>query len=167
MEFSEVLSRVSWGALHCVDPYYLTYKAAELGFNSRVILSGRYINDNMGNYVSKKILQHVIQHSDNVKNAKILFMGITFKENVSDIRNSKVADVIKTLQSYNLNIFVTDSYADSKELQHEYGYFCYHQLHVACARIFYSLNFQISLQRSITQRLMSRSMSGWRRWVVG
>jgi UDP-N-acetyl-D-galactosamine dehydrogenase len=109
---------------HCigVDPYYLTYKASELGFNSRVILAGRYINDNMGNYVSKKILQHVIQHSDNVKEAKILFMGITFKENVSDIRNSKVADVIKTLQSYNLNIFVTDSYADSNELQHEYGF---------------------------------------------
>lgn len=108
---------------HCigVDPYYLTYKASELGFNSRVILAGRYINDNMGNYVSKKILQHVIQHSDNVKNAKILFMGVTFKENVSDIRNSKVADVIKTLQSYNLNIFVTDSYADSNELKDEYG----------------------------------------------
>jgi UDP-N-acetyl-D-galactosamine dehydrogenase len=109
---------------HCigVDPYYLTYKAAELGFNSRVILAGRYINDNMGNYVSKKILQHVIQHSQNVKEAKILFMGITFKENVSDIRNSKVADVVKTLQGYHLNIFVTDPYADSNELQHEYGF---------------------------------------------
>jgi UDP-N-acetyl-D-galactosamine dehydrogenase len=109
---------------HCigVDPYYLTYKAAELGFNSRVILAGRYINDNMGNYVSKKILQHVIQNSQNVKEAKILFMGVTFKENVSDIRNSKVADVIKTLQSYHLNIYVTDPYADSDELQHEYGF---------------------------------------------
>jgi UDP-N-acetyl-D-galactosamine dehydrogenase len=76
----------------------------------------------MGNYVSKKILQHVIQHSQNVKEAKILFMGITFKENVSDIRNSKVADVVKTLQGYHLNIFVTDPYADSNELQHEYGF---------------------------------------------
>jgi UDP-N-acetyl-D-galactosamine dehydrogenase len=109
---------------HCigVDPYYLTYKAAELGFNSRVILAGRYINDNMGNYVSKKILQHVIQNSENVKEAKIHFMGVTFKENVSDIRNSKVADVIKTLQGYHLNIFVTDPYADSGDLQHEYGF---------------------------------------------
>src|SRR4051794_519309 len=72
---------------HCigVDPYYLTYKAAELGFNSRVILSGRYINDNMGNYLSKKILQHVIANTDNVKQAKVLVMGATFKENVSDI----------------------------------------------------------------------------------
>lgn len=108
---------------HCigVDPYYLTYKAAELGFNSRVILSGRYINDNMGNYVSKKILQHVIAHSTNVKEAKILFMGVTFKENVSDIRNSKVIDVIKTLKSYHLNIFATDPFAERDELMHEYS----------------------------------------------
>lgn len=108
---------------HCigVDPYYLTYKAAELGFNSRVILSGRYINDNMGNYVSKKILQHVIQNSENVKNAKILFMGVTFKENVSDIRNSKVIDVIKTLQSYHLNIYASDPYASDEDMLHEYG----------------------------------------------
>lgn len=107
---------------HCigVDPYYLTYKAAELGFNSRVILSGRYINDNMGNYVSKKVLQHVIANSDNAKEAKILFMGATFKENVSDIRNSKVMDVIETLKSYHLNVRVTDPYADSDELEHEY-----------------------------------------------
>lgn len=108
---------------HCigVDPYYLTYKAAELGFNSRVILSGRYINDNMGNYVSKKVIQHVIAHSDNVKEAKILVMGATFKENVSDIRNSKVIDVIKTLKSYYLNVFVHDPLASSAELEEEYG----------------------------------------------
>jgi UDP-N-acetyl-D-glucosamine/UDP-N-acetyl-D-galactosamine dehydrogenase len=109
---------------HCigVDPYYLTYKAAELGFNSRVILAGRYINDNMGNYLSKKILQHVIKYSDNVKLAKVLVMGVTFKENVSDVRNSKVADVIKTLNSYFLNIYVTDPYANSSEVEHEYGF---------------------------------------------
>jgi UDP-N-acetyl-D-galactosamine dehydrogenase len=108
---------------HCigVDPYYLTYKAAELGFNSRVILSGRYINDNMGNYVSKKVIQHVIAHSDNVKEAKVLVMGASFKENVSDIRNSKVIDVIKTLQSYHLNVFLHDPYANSRELEEEYG----------------------------------------------
>ena len=109
---------------HCigVDPYYLTYKAAELGFNSRVILAGRYINDNMGNYLSKKVLQHVIKNSENVKQAKILVMGATFKENVSDIRNSKVADVIRSLQSYHLNVVVTDPFADSHELQEEYGF---------------------------------------------
>ena len=109
---------------HCigVDPYYLTYKAAELGFNSRVILSGRYINDNMGNYVSKKLIQHIIANTNNVKEAKILVMGATFKENVSDIRNSKVADVIKTLQSYFLKVYVHDPYANEEQLQHEYGF---------------------------------------------
>jgi UDP-N-acetyl-D-galactosamine dehydrogenase len=108
---------------HCigVDPYYLTYKAAELGFNSRVILSGRYINDNMGNYVTKKVIQHVIANSNNVKEAKILIMGATFKENVSDIRNSKVADVIKTLKSYHLNVFVHDPFADDSELEEQHG----------------------------------------------
>lgn len=108
---------------HCigVDPYYLTYKASELGFNSRVILSGRYINDNMGNYLSKKILQHVIGNCDNVKKSKILIMGVTFKEDVSDIRNSKVADVVATLKSYHLNIFVHDPYADKEELEAEHG----------------------------------------------
>lgn len=109
---------------HCigVDPYYLTYKAAELGFNSRVILAGRYINDNMGNYLSKKVLQHIIKNSENVKQAKILVMGATFKENVSDIRNSKVADVIRSLQSYHLNVVVSDPFADSHELMEEYGF---------------------------------------------
>ncbi len=115
---------------HCigVDPYYLTYKAAELGFNSRVILSGRYINDNMGNYVSKKILQHAIQYSSNVKEAKILVMGATFKENVSDVRNSKIADVIKTLQSYYLQIFVSDPYAETEMTRHEHGFELTYQL---------------------------------------
>jgi UDP-N-acetyl-D-galactosamine dehydrogenase len=108
---------------HCigVDPYYLTYKASELGFNSRVILSGRYINDNMGNYLSKKILQHIIANCDNVKMSKVLVMGATFKENVSDIRNSKIVDVIITLRSYHINIFVHDPYANDYELEKEYG----------------------------------------------
>ncbi|MEO6916622.1 MAG: nucleotide sugar dehydrogenase [Chitinophagaceae bacterium] len=108
---------------HCigVDPYYLTYKASELGFNSRVILSGRYINDNMGNYLAKKILQHVIAKTDNVKNAKVLVMGVTFKENVSDIRNSKVIDVIQTLKSYHLKIDVHDPEANGDILKNMYG----------------------------------------------
>jgi UDP-N-acetyl-D-galactosamine dehydrogenase len=115
---------------HCigVDPYYLTYKASELGFNSRVILSGRYINDNMGNYLSKKILQHVIANCGNVKMSKVLIMGATFKENVSDIRNSKIVDVISTLKSYYLNIFVHDPYANGKDLEEEYGINLTHKL---------------------------------------
>lgn len=109
---------------HCigVDPYYLTYKASELGFNSRVITAGRYVNDTMGNYISKKILQHIIQYSGNVKEAKVLIMGATFKEDVSDVRNSKVADIVNVLKGYYLNIHVTDPLASSGELHHEYGF---------------------------------------------
>ena len=109
---------------HCigVDPYYLTYKSKELGYNSQVILAGRNINDGMAGYVAKKVLQHIIKSGTNVKDAKVLVMGATFKENVSDIRNSKVADVIKELKSYSLNVDVVDPHADSEELKHEYGF---------------------------------------------
>jgi len=109
---------------HCigVDPYYLTYKSKELGYDSQVILAGRVINDGMAGYVAKKVLQYIIQNNGNVKDAKVLVMGATFKENVSDIRNSKVADVVKELQSYSLNVHVTDPHASSGELKHEYGF---------------------------------------------
>ncbi|MBX2939020.1 MAG: nucleotide sugar dehydrogenase [Ferruginibacter sp.] len=109
---------------HCigVDPYYLTYKSKELGYDSQVILAGRNINDGMAGYVAKKVLQHIIQHNGNVKDAKVLVMGATFKENVSDIRNSKVADVVKELKSFSLNVDVTDPHASSDELKHEYGF---------------------------------------------
>jgi UDP-N-acetyl-D-glucosamine/UDP-N-acetyl-D-galactosamine dehydrogenase len=109
---------------HCigVDPYYLTYKSKELGYDSQVILAGRVINDGMAGYVAKKVLQHIIQNSANVKDAKVLVMGATFKENVSDIRNSKVADVVKELKAFSLNVDVTDPYAESDELKHEYGF---------------------------------------------
>jgi UDP-N-acetyl-D-glucosamine/UDP-N-acetyl-D-galactosamine dehydrogenase len=109
---------------HCigVDPYYLTYKASELGYNSRVILAGRYINDNMSLYLAKKVVQHIIKNVSDVKSAKVLLMGATFKENVTDIRNSKVADVVTELKSYFLNVDVHDPHADSDELEHEYGF---------------------------------------------
>jgi UDP-N-acetyl-D-glucosamine/UDP-N-acetyl-D-galactosamine dehydrogenase len=109
---------------HCigVDPYYLTYKASELGYDAEVILAGRNINDNMAKYVAKTVVQHIIKTSGNVKEAKVLVKGATFKENVSDIRNSKVADVVKALQSYYVNVDVEDPYADSDELHHEYGF---------------------------------------------
>ncbi len=109
---------------HCigVDPYYLTYKSKELGYDSQVILAGRVINDGMAGYVAKKVLQHIIQNNGNVKDAKVLVMGATFKENVSDIRNSKVADVIKELKSFSLNVDVTDPHAENDEVKHEYGF---------------------------------------------
>lgn len=109
---------------HCigVDPYYLTYKSAQLGYNSKVILAGRTINDEMAAYVAKKTVQIIIKSGVNISNSKVLVMGCTFKENVSDIRNSKVADVIRELQGYNVTVDVTDTHADSEELQHEYGF---------------------------------------------
>ena len=109
---------------HCigVDPYYLTYKANELGYDAEVILAGRNINDNMAKYVAKTVVQHLIKNTADVKKAKVLVKGATFKENVSDIRNSKVADVVKALESYYVNVEVEDPYADSDELKHEYGF---------------------------------------------
>lgn len=109
---------------HCigVDPYYLTYKASELGYNSKVILAGRYTNDNMSVYVARKVVRHIISHVSDVKSSKVLIMGATFKENVSDIRNSKVADVVKELKEFFVNVDVVDPHADSDELQHEYGF---------------------------------------------
>lgn len=109
---------------HCigVDPYYLTHKAKELGYHSEVILAGRNINDNMGKYVAKKVIQHIIKNSGDVKASKVLIKGATFKEDVSDIRNSKVVDVVKALKEYYVNVDVEDPHASSEELHHEYGF---------------------------------------------
>jgi UDP-N-acetyl-D-galactosamine dehydrogenase len=102
---------------HCigVDPYYLTHKAKQLGYHSEVILAGRNINDNMAKYVAKKIIQHIIKNSGDVKSSKVLIKGATFKEDVSDIRNSKVSDVVKALKEFYVNVDVEDPYADSEE----------------------------------------------------
>jgi UDP-N-acetyl-D-glucosamine/UDP-N-acetyl-D-galactosamine dehydrogenase len=109
---------------HCigVDPYYLTYKAAHLGYDSKIITAGRSINDGMAKYVADKVLKHLLEFAENIRHSKVLIMGATFKENVTDIRNSKVADVVNTLQSYHLKVDVVDAFADSGELQHEYGF---------------------------------------------
>ncbi len=109
---------------HCigVDPYYLTHKANQLGYDAQVILAGRAINDGMAGYVARKVLQYIIRNNGNVKDAKVLVMGATFKENVSDIRNSKVADVVNELRSYSLNVHITDPHAETEALKHEYGF---------------------------------------------
>lgn len=109
---------------HCigVDPYYLTYKAAELGYQAHVINSGRYVNDSMGFYVAKQTVKKIIATGKNISDAKVLIMGATFKENVKDIRNSKVVDIIKEFQSYGVSVDVTDPKANSDELKHEYGF---------------------------------------------
>ncbi len=109
---------------HCigVDPYYLTYKAEALGYHARVINSGRYVNDSMGFYVAKNLVKKIIASGKNISDSKVLVMGATFKEDVSDIRNSKVADIIKELKSYSVKVDVVDPHADSDELEHEYGF---------------------------------------------
>lgn len=109
---------------HCigVDPYYLTYKANKLGYNSKVILAGRVINDSMPSHVAQQIVQHFIKSKKQVDECKVLVMGATFKENVSDIRNSKVAVLVKELMNYSLQVDVIDPYASHEELLHEYGF---------------------------------------------
>lgn len=109
---------------HCigVDPYYLTYKAESLGYHAKIINSGRYVNDSMGFYIAKQTVKKLTAAKKNLNEAVVLVMGATFKEDVSDIRNSKVADVIKELKSFGLNVEVVDPHADSEELNHEYGF---------------------------------------------
>lgn len=109
---------------HCigVDPYYLTYKAQELGYHAQVINSGRYVNDSMGFYVAKQTVKKIIAAGKDVSKSKVLVLGATFKENVEDIRNSKVADVVKELISYGVTVEISDPKANSAELNHEYGF---------------------------------------------
>lgn len=105
---------------HCigVDPYYLTYKAASLGYESKVITASRFINDDMAKYVARKIITHVLRNSNE---PKVLVKGVTFKENVSDIRNSKIIDTVKELLAFNFQVDVEDPYAETDEVHEEYG----------------------------------------------
>ena len=108
---------------HCigVDPYYLTHKAQEVGYNPEIILAGRRLNDNMGIYVTSQVIKLMIKKGHKIEGAKVLVMGITFKENCPDIRNSRVIDVIRELQEYGCDVEVTDPWADPKEVKDEYG----------------------------------------------
>jgi UDP-N-acetyl-D-galactosamine dehydrogenase len=108
---------------HCigVDPYYLTYKSNELGYNPEVILAGRRINDDMGAHVARKLVQQLIKLHKQIDATRVLVMGATFKENVSDIRNSKVVDVIEELKRYSVITEVVDPLADAEEFHEEYG----------------------------------------------
>ncbi|OGO80435.1 MAG: UDP-N-acetyl-D-galactosamine dehydrogenase [Clostridiales bacterium GWC2_40_7] len=108
---------------HCigVDPYYLAYKSELIGYHPQIILSGRRINDSMGQYVAENTVKSIIRSGKPVSGSKVLIMGMTFKENVADIRNSKVNDIIKELEEYGLEVIVTDPIADRDEVWHEYG----------------------------------------------
>lgn len=108
---------------HCigVDPYYLTYKAAQTGYHSQIILAGRRINDNMGRYVVECLIKDLIQADINIKNARIAILGLTFKENCPDIRNTKVIDMLQTMEEFGMQSIVTDPVADPIEAKQAYG----------------------------------------------
>jgi len=108
---------------HCigVDPYYLTHKAEMLGYHPQVILAGRRINDGMGKYIAEQTVKNMIATGSYVKGARVNVLGLTFKENCADLRNSKVADVINELKSYGIEVFAHDPWADPEEALHEYG----------------------------------------------
>ena len=108
---------------HCigVDPYYLTHKAEEVGYHPQVILAGRRINDNMARYAARNVIKLMLKNGIDVARSTVGVLGITFKENCPDIRNSKVADLVKELQTWGVNVVVTDPWANADEVQHEYG----------------------------------------------
>ncbi len=108
---------------HCigVDPYYLTHKAQELGFNPEMILAGRRVNDNMGNYVAERVVQLMTKKRVQVVDSRVLVLGLTFKENCPDLRNTRVVDVIKSLHEFNVQVDVHDPWADPTEAMHEYN----------------------------------------------
>lgn len=108
---------------HCigVDPYYLTHKAEEVGYHPQVILAGRRINDNMARYAARNVIKLMLGNGIDVARSTVGVMGITFKENCPDIRNSKVVDLIKELQNWNVNVVVADPWANADEVMHEYG----------------------------------------------
>ncbi len=108
---------------HCigVDPYYLTYKSSEIGIHSKVVLAARTTNDSVAGYIAKETVRLLISKDKSLKRCRVLVLGATFKENVSDIRNSKIADMVKELQTFELNVDVVDPNASPEEFQHEYG----------------------------------------------
>ncbi|RFS23944.1 nucleotide sugar dehydrogenase [Chitinophaga silvatica] len=108
---------------HCigVDPYYLAQKAQEEGYHPEILLAGRRLNDGMGSYIAHEFVKHAIKKSIPVKDCNVLVLGITFKENCPDIRNSRVIDIIKELENYDINVTVYDPWADTAEVTHEYG----------------------------------------------
>lgn len=109
---------------HCigVDPYYLLHKSKKLGYNAQIITSGRRINDEMPAYIAKKLVQFMIQAGKNPADTKVLVLGITFKENVADIRNSKIADLVRELMQFSINVHISDPHASPNEVAHEYRF---------------------------------------------
>jgi UDP-N-acetyl-D-glucosamine/UDP-N-acetyl-D-galactosamine dehydrogenase len=119
---------------HCigVDPYYLAQKAQEAGYHPEIILAGRRLNDGMGEYVAHEVIKHMVKKDIPVKGANILVLGITFKENCPDVRNTKVVDILRTLKEYDTNITIYDPWAEPAEVKHEYGWESVKELNGVC-----------------------------------
>jgi len=112
---------------HCigVDPYYLAQKAQEVGYHPEIILAGRRLNDSMGEYVASQVVKLMLKHDLKIKSANILVLGITFKENCPDVRNTKAVDVVRQLQTYETQVDIYDPWANTEEVKHEYGLTCF------------------------------------------
>ncbi|MEY4835745.1 MAG: UDP-N-acetyl-D-glucosamine 6-dehydrogenase [Bacteroidota bacterium] len=115
---------------HCigVDPYYLAQKAQEAGYHPEIILAGRRLNDSMGEYVASQVVKLMIKKGIAINGAALLLLGITFKENCPDVRNTKIVDVVKALEDYGINVTIYDPWANPSEVQHEYNITCYSEL---------------------------------------
>lgn len=154
---------------HCigVDPYYLTFKAEELGYHPQVILAGRKINDNMGKYIAEQTVKHLIEADKAVKGAKVLVAGITFKENVNDIRNSRVIDIINELKEYGVKVLVVDPLADAEAVEHEYGIkLIKYSKNIKSDAIIIAVNHDLFRQEFTLSRLESHMSAGKSRGVV-
>src|SRR5699024_5181121 len=103
-----------------VDPYYFIYKAEQLGYHSQIISAGRKINDDMSNFVAKSIIKQLIKAKQSVHDAKVAILGVTFKENCPDVRNTKIVDIIKELEDYGVQVIVHDPVADENDVQKTY-----------------------------------------------
>jgi UDP-N-acetyl-D-galactosamine dehydrogenase len=115
---------------HCigVDPYYLAQKAQELGYHPEIILAGRRLNDSMGEYVASQVVKLMIKKGIQVNGAELLMLGITFKENCPDVRNTKIVDVVAALKDYGINVTIYDPWANPAEVMHEYNLLCHTEL---------------------------------------
>lgn len=120
MELPSIQTRISWWTLYWCGPYYLVHKAQTVGYHPQVILSGRRVNDNMGMFVANKTVKLMIQKGLKVKGANALILGITFKENCPDIRNTRVIDIYNELEQFGINIDVYDPWASSEEVKNEF-----------------------------------------------
>ena len=144
---------------HCisVDPYYLAHKAERLGYHPQVILSGRRVNDNMGMFVANKLVKLLIAKNFVISKSKVLVLGITFKENCPDIRNSKVVDIVKELQQFNINVDVFDPHADKFEVEEEYGIKLIDRIHKTYDGIVLAVSHQEFLRLNLDQLKSSNS----------